>query len=145
MAIQRMEHIGVVVEDLDAAIAFFVDLGMELEGRTPVEGDWVDRVVGLEGVRVDIAVVRTPGGQGKLELTRFHSPQSPPVEPSAPANTPGIRHLLFAVDDLDATLARLRPHGADLVGEVTEYANMFRLCYVRGPEGIIIELSESIG
>jgi len=140
-----MEHIGVVVDDLDAAVAFFVELGMELEGRATVEGPWVDGVIGLDDVRVDVAIVQTPGGQGKLELTKFQRPAATSAEPYAPANVPGIRHILFAVDDLDDVLTRLRPHGAELVGEVQRYEDMFRLCYVRGPEGIIVELSEKIG
>lgn len=120
MTVKRMEHIGVVVTDLDAATAFFLDLGLELEGRTTVEGEWVDRIVGLGGVRSDIVMLRTPDGQGKLELARFHSPVSSEGDAGAPANAVGLRHLLFSVDDVEGTLAKLRPHGAELVGEVVE-------------------------
>lgn len=144
MAVRRMEHVGVVVEDLAAAVAFFLELGLELEGQAPVEGKWVDRVVGLDGVRVDVAIVRTPDGHGKLELATFHAPAGAAVEPGAPANTPGIRHLRFAVDDIEDVLARLRPHGAELVGEVARFEDSYLLCYLRGPEGIIIELAQEL-
>jgi len=140
-----MDHVGVVVDDLKAAIAFFVELGMELDGgTTPVEGDWVDRVVGLNEVRVEIAFVRSPEGSGRLELTKFHNPPATTAEPNAPANTFGLRRIMFAVDDIDDVLARLRTHGAELVGEVAEYEDMYRLCYVRGPEGIIVALAEQL-
>ncbi len=145
MTVQRMDHVGIVVDDLAAATAFFVELGLELQGEGQVEGAWVDRVVGLEGVRSEIAMMETPDGHARLELTRFQSPSSPRGDPQAPANTPGIRHLTFAVDDIDAVLARLRAHGAELVGEVETYEDVYRLCYVRGPEGIIVELAERIG
>src|SRR5437868_155805 len=145
MTIQRMDHVGIVVDDLAAATAFFVELGFKLLGGGPVEGDWVDRVVGLDGVRVEIAMVETPDGHGRLELVKFHAPPGRDGDRHAPANTPGIRHLAFAVDDLDAVVARLRGHGADLVGEVERYEDIYRLCYVRGPEGIIVELAERIG
>jgi catechol 2,3-dioxygenase-like lactoylglutathione lyase family enzyme len=144
MTIERMDHVGVVVEDLDAAKAFFVELGLKVSGEGSVEGDWVDRIVGLEGVRSDIAMVEAPDGRRLLELVKFHSPPTPSADRAAPANTPGISHLCFAVDDLDAVIARLRPHGAELVGAVEEGGG-FRLCYVRGPEGIIVELAEKIG
>ena len=144
MAIQRMDHVGIVVEDLAAATAFFLELGLKLQGEGPVAGEWVDRVVGLEGVRVDMAMLETPDGHGRLELARFHAPASPPGERHAPANSPGIRHLTFAVDDLDALLVNLRAHGAELVGEVERYKDIYRLCYIRGPEGIIVELAERI-
>ncbi|MCF3123715.1 VOC family protein [Streptomyces arenae] len=145
MAIQRMDHVGVVVDDLDAAIAFFLELGMELEGRGPAEGAWVDRVVGLDGVRVEFAMVRTPDGHSKLELTRFHSPEVIDTEPkAAPANTLGLRRIMFAVDDIDDTVARLRRHGAELVGEIARFEEMFRLCYVRGPADIIVALAEPL-
>ncbi len=140
-----MEHIGVVVDDMAAAIAFFVELGLELDGETSVEGRWVDRIVGLDGVRADIAVLRTPDGHSRLELSKFHAPTAVSAEPNAPANVPGIRHILFAVDDIDDVLARLQARGAELVGEVTQYENSYRLCYVRGPQGIIVELAEQIG
>jgi catechol 2,3-dioxygenase-like lactoylglutathione lyase family enzyme len=144
MTIQRMEHVGVVVDDLLAAIAFFVELGLELEGETPVEGRWVDRIVGLDGVRADIAIVRTPDGHSRLELTKFHRPTATSAEPDAPANTPGIRHISFAVDDIEDVLARLQAQGAELVGELEQYENSYRLCYVRGPAGIIVELAEQL-
>ena len=145
MTIQRMDHVGVVVDDLEAAIAFFVELGMELEGEAPIEGPWVDRVNGLDGVRVDIAMMRTPDGQGRLELTKFHTPTAISSEPrNAPGNTLGLRSIMFAVDDIDATVAGLRAHGAELVGEVVQYQDSYRLCYVRGPEGIIVALAEQL-
>ncbi|MDT0331746.1 VOC family protein [Nocardiopsis lambiniae] len=140
-----MDHVGVVVDDLAAAIAFFVELGMELEGEMPVEGRWVDRVVGLDGVRVDIAMMRTPDGHGRIELTRFHAPEVIRGEPeNAPANTLGIRRIMFAVEDIEDVLARLRAHGAELVGELARYEDSHRLCYVRGPEGIIVALAQQI-
>jgi catechol 2,3-dioxygenase-like lactoylglutathione lyase family enzyme len=145
MTIQRMDHVGIVVEDLAAATAFFLELGLKLQGEGPVEGGWVDRVVGLEGVRAEIAMMETPDGHGRLELTKFHAPSGRGGDEHAPANTPGIRHVTFAVDDLDAVLASLRAHGAELVGEVERYGDRYRLCYVRGPEGIIVELAEQIG
>jgi catechol 2,3-dioxygenase-like lactoylglutathione lyase family enzyme len=140
----RLEHVGIVVNDLAAAKAFFVELGLELEGEVPVEGRWVDRVVGLDGVRADITIMRTPDGHGKIELARFHAPPSPDGAARAPSNALGIRHILFAVEGIDDVLDRLRAHGAELVGEVEQYENMYRLCYVRGPEGIIVELAEKI-
>jgi catechol 2,3-dioxygenase-like lactoylglutathione lyase family enzyme len=145
MTIQRMEHVGIVVDDLAAATAFFGELGLELQGEWPVEGDWVDRVVGLEGVRVDSAMMETPDGHGRLELVKFHAPSGRGGDRHAPANTPGLRHLAFAVDDIDAAVASVRARGAELVGEVERYENSWRLCYVRGPEGIIVELAEQIG
>jgi len=145
MTIQHMDHVGVVVDDLAAATAFFVDLGLEVRGESAVEGDWVDRIVGLEGVRVDTAMVATPDGHGRLELSKFHAPSGPDGDRHAPANTPGIRHVTFAVDDIDAAVARTRAHGAKLVGEVERYKDVFRLCYLRGPAGIIVELAERIG
>ena len=140
-----MEHVGIVVDDLAAATEFFVKLGLELQGEATVEGRWVDRVVGLEDVRVDIAMMRTPDGNGRLELTKFHSPSIQGDNGHAPANTPGIRHVAFAVKDIDGIVAGLRARGAELVGELECYQNTYRLCYVRGPEGIIIELAERIG
>jgi catechol 2,3-dioxygenase-like lactoylglutathione lyase family enzyme len=145
MTIQRMDHVGIVVEDLAAATAFFVELGLQLQGEASVEGDWVDRVVGLEGARTEIAMMETPDGHGRVELAKFHAPQGPSGDRRAPANAPGIRHLTFAVDDLDAILAKLRARGAEPVGEVERYRDIYRLCYVRGPEGIIVELAEEIG
>jgi catechol 2,3-dioxygenase-like lactoylglutathione lyase family enzyme len=144
MAVQRMEHVGIVVEDLPAAIEFFVELGLGVQGEGSVEGGWVDRIVGLDGVRADFAIMQTPDGNGRLELTKFHSPSNPAGDGQAPANTPGIRHILFAVDDIDAVVARLRARGAELVGEVVSYENVYRLCYIRGPEGIIVELAERL-
>ena len=145
MTIQRMDHVGVVVDDLKAAIAFFVELGMELEGEARIEGPWVDRVNALDGVRVDIAMMRTPDGQGRLELTKFHAPTAASAEPeNAPGNTLGLRSIMFAVDDIDATVAGLRARGAELVGEVAQYQDSYRLCYVRGPEGIIVALAEQL-
>jgi catechol 2,3-dioxygenase-like lactoylglutathione lyase family enzyme len=146
MTIQRMDHVSVVVGDLEAAIAFFAELGMELEGQAPVEGPSVDRVSGLDGVRVDIAMMRTPDGHGRLELTKFHAPAAIGGEPeNAPANTLGLRSVMFAVDDMDATVAGLRARGAELIGEVTQYEDSYRLCYVRGPAGIIVALAEQLG
>ncbi len=145
MTIQRMDHVSVVVGDLEAAIAFFVALDMELEGEAAIEGRWVDRVNGLDGVRVDIAMMRTPDGHGRLELTKFHTPTAISPEPeNALGNTLGLRSIMFAVDDIDATVAGLRAHGAELVGEVAQYQDSYRLCYVRGPEGIIVALAEQL-
>jgi len=140
-----MDHVGVVVEDLGAATAFFVAIGFKLQGGGLVEGDWVDRVVGLEAIRVEIAMVESADGQGGLELVKFHAPKGPHGDRHAPANTPGIRHIAFAVDDIDAVVAGLRARGTELVGEVERYEDLYRLCDVRGPEGIIVELAERIG
>jgi catechol 2,3-dioxygenase-like lactoylglutathione lyase family enzyme len=140
-----MDHVGIVVEDLAAATAFFVELGLKLQGESPVQGGWVDRVVGLEGVRAEIAMLETPDGHGRIELAKFHAPPGRAGERHAPANTPGIRHITFAVDDIDDVLARVQARGAELVGEVERYENIYRLCYIRGPEGIIVELAERIG
>ena len=145
MSIQRMEHIGIVVDDLAAAAEFFVELGLVLQGETTVEGRWVDHVVGLEGVRADIAMMQTPDGHSRLELTKFHSPSVESDNRQALANTPGIRHIAFRVEEIDAVVARLLARGAELVGELQRYKDIYRLCYVRGPEGIIIELAERIG
>lgn len=145
MAIQRMEHVGIVVDDLAAATEFFVELGLKLEAEVPVEGRWVDRIVGLDNVRADIAMLQTPDGHGRLELTKFHMPSSQGGDGNAPANTPGIRHVAFAVDDIDSVVASLRSRGFELVGELERYQDSYRLCYVRGPEGIIVELAERIG
>ena len=145
VTIQRMDHVSVVIDDLEAAIAFFAELGMELEGRAPIEGRSVDRLNALDGVRVDIAMMRTPDGHGRLELTKFHTPTAVSAEPEhAPPNTLGLRSVMFAVDDVDTTLASLRTHGAELVGEVTQYQDSYRLCYVRGPAGIIVALAEQL-
>ena len=140
-----MEHVGIVVDDLAAATAFFVELGLKLQGEGPVEGGWVDRVVGLEGVRAEIAMLETPDGHGRIELAKFHAPPGRGGDRHAPANAPGIRHVTFSVDDIDAVLASLQAHGASLVGEVGRYEDRYRLCYIRGPEGIIVELAQRIG
>jgi catechol 2,3-dioxygenase-like lactoylglutathione lyase family enzyme len=140
-----MDHIGVVVDDLAAAIAFFVELGLELDGQASVEGRWVDGVVGLNGVKADIAILQTPDGHGRLELSKFHAPAAVSAEPNAPANALGIRHILFAVDDLQDVLSRLQARGAELVGSVEQYQDSYRLCYIRGPGGIIVELAEQLG
>jgi catechol 2,3-dioxygenase-like lactoylglutathione lyase family enzyme len=145
MAIQRMDHVGIVVDDLAAAIEFFVELGLELDGEWLIEGRWVDRIVGLEGVRTDNAMLRTPDGNVRVELSKYHSPNHHGDNPHAPANTPGIRHISFAVEDIDAVVAGLRARGSELVGELERYKDTYRLCYVRGPEGIIVELAERIG
>ena len=140
-----MEHVGIVVDDLAGATEFFVKLGLTLLGEAPVEGRWVDRVIGLEGVRAKIAMLQTPDGHGRLELTKFHSPSTQDGNRNAPANALGIRHIAFAVEGIDAVVAGLRARGAELVGELERYENSYRLCYVRGPEGIIVELAERIG
>src|SRR6476659_5274888 len=144
MTVQRMDHVGIVVDDLAAAIEFFAELGLLLEGEAPVEGPWVDRMIGLEGVRADIAMMQTPDG-GRIELSKFHSPSGQGERQDAPANAPGIRHLSFAVEEIDALVARLQARGAELVGELGRYEDIYRLCYVRGPAGIIVELAERIG
>ena len=145
MTVQRMDHVGIVGDDLAAAKAFFVELGLEPQTEGSVAGAWVDRVVGLQGVRAQIAMLETPDGQGRIELAKFHAPQGQSGDHHAPANTPGLRHLTFAVDDVDAVVARLRAHGAELVGDIERYEDRYRLCYVRGPEGILVELAERIG
>jgi catechol 2,3-dioxygenase-like lactoylglutathione lyase family enzyme len=145
MTIERMDHVSIVVADLAAAIEFFEALGLELDGEGSVEGSEVDRIIGLEGARSDLAFVRTPDGHGRIELVKFNSPPLRGGNPEAPVNTPGLSHLCFAVDDLDATLARLQAKGGELVGEVVSYGNSYKLCYVRGPEGVIVELAEKLG
>src|SRR6202165_973320 len=142
--IKRMDNVGIVVDDLKAAIAFFVELGLELEGETTVEGQWVDRCVGLEGVRSDIAMLKTPDGHGRLELSKFHTPPATTAEPNAPVNKLGMGRIMFAVEDIQDVLARLKAHGAELVGEVVQYEDQYRLCYVRGPEGLIVALAEEL-
>jgi catechol 2,3-dioxygenase-like lactoylglutathione lyase family enzyme len=145
MTIRRMDNVLIVVDDLEAATAFFAELGMEPEGATQVEGPWVDRVVGLDGVRADIVMMRTPDGHGRVELSKFQTPPAISSEPrNAPANTLGIRRIMFAVDNVEDVLARLRTLGAELVGEIAQYEESYRLCYVRGPEGIIIGLAEQL-
>jgi len=145
MTLQRMDHVGIVVDDLAAATEFFAELGLELQGERALEGRWVDRIVGLDGVRTELAMMQTPDGNGRLELVKFHSPSSPGDNRHAPANTPGIRHIAFEVEDIDAVVARLRARGGELVGELERYEDIYRLCYLRGPEGIIVELAEKIG
>ena len=146
MTIRRMDNVLIVVDDLEAATAFFAELGMELEGQTTVEGPWADSVVGLEGIRADITMMRTPDEHGRVELTKFHTPPAVRAEPeSAPANALGIRRIMFTVDDIDDVVARLRSHGAELVGEIAQYENSYRLCFLRGPEGIIVGLAEQLG
>ena len=140
-----MDHVGIVVDDLAAATEFFVELGLKPQGEGSVEGAWVDRIVGLEGVQADLAMMQTPDGNGRLELVKFHSPSNEGGNGHSPANAPGIRHISFVVDDIDAVVAGLRARGAEFVGELERYEDIFRLCYVRGPEGIIVELAERIG
>jgi catechol 2,3-dioxygenase-like lactoylglutathione lyase family enzyme len=145
MTIKRLDHISVVVEDLPAAIDFFTVLGMTVEGRAPVEGPWVDRINGIEGIQVDIVMMTTPDGHGKLELTYFRNPKLVPIEPAiAPPNALGLRSVMFTVESVDDTVARLRAHGAELIGEVVQYEHMYRLCYMRGPAGIIVSLAEEL-
>ena len=144
MTLHRMDHVGVVVEDLAAAVAFFVELGLELEGETTVEGEFPDKLIGLDGVRADIAFMRTPDGHSRVELSAFHTPASTTGAPWAPVNVPGIPRLTFVVDAVDDVLDRLRPHGAELVGEMTQYDDIYRYCYVRGPAGVIVGLCEEL-
>jgi catechol 2,3-dioxygenase-like lactoylglutathione lyase family enzyme len=145
MALLRMDNVGIVVDDLNAAIAFFIELGLTLEGETTVEGRWVDQVVGLNKVRADIVMMRTPDGHGRLELSKFHKPKAVSAEPkNAPANTLGIRRIMFAVEDIEDTLARIRTHGAEILGELAQYEDKYRLCYVRGPEGILVALAQQL-
>ena len=145
MTLKRLEHVGIVVDDLAAAAEFFVELGLVVQVEAPVAGRWVDRIVGLDDVRADIVIMQTPDGHGRLELTKFHSPPSPDGDRHAPANAPGIRHISFAVEDIDSMVAGLRVRGFDLVGELERYEDSYLLCYVRGPEGIIVELAEKLG
>jgi catechol 2,3-dioxygenase-like lactoylglutathione lyase family enzyme len=146
MAIQRMDHVGIVVDDLPAAIGFFTELGMTLDGQASVEGDWVDQVNGMAGVRADIVMMRTPDGHSGVELTTFRAPDLVSAEPaSAPPNTLGLRNIMFAVDGLDDVVARLGAHGGTLLGEVAQYEDIYRLCYLRGPGGIIVALAEELG
>ena len=141
----RRDNVGIVVEDLKAAVAFFVELGLQLEGETTVEGQWVDRIVGLDGVRSDIVMMKTPDGHSRLELAKFHKPTAINNEPNTPVNKLGIGRIMFAVTDIDDVVARLKKRGAELVGEVVQYEDMYRLCYLRGPEGILIALAEQLG
>ena len=144
-SIQSLENVGIVVDDLAAAKAFFVELGLEQVGEAEVAGEWVDRVVGLEDVRCELSILQTPDGHGRLELMRFNSPAAREGDTNAPPNTLGIRRIAFSVDDIDAAVARLRDRGLELLGEVVRYEDIYRLCYVRGPEGIIVMLAERIG
>lgn len=145
MTVQRMDNVGIVVEDLDAAIAFFTELGLVLEGRMPIEGKWADGVTGLRNMRVEIAMLRTPDGHSRIELSRFHAPPVVADHRDAPVNALGYLRVMFTVDDIDDTLGRLRRRGAVLVGEVARYADAYRLCYIRGPEGILIGLAQELG
>jgi len=146
MTTPRMDHVSLIVDDLEAAIAFFTELGLESEGVAAVEGDWVDRVNGIDDVRVDIVMMSTPDGHGKLELTQFRSPDVlTPSPANATPNLLGLRSVMFEVDDIDDTVERLRAHGGELVGEIADYERYYRLCYLRGPGGAIIALAESIG
>ena len=140
-----MDNVGIVVDDLAAATAFFLELGLELDGEATVEGRWVDRIIGLDDVRADIAMMRTPDGHGRLELTKFHTPSAARAETNGPVNDLGIRRIMSAVEDIDDVVARLRAHGAELMGEVGQYEDSYRLCYVRSPEGIIVGLAEQVG
>jgi catechol 2,3-dioxygenase-like lactoylglutathione lyase family enzyme len=145
MTIKSLDHVSVVVEDLPAAVAFFTALGMAVQGEAQLEGPWVDRINALEGIQVEIVMMRTPDGHGRLELTKFRHPELVELEPAiAPPNALGLRSVMFAVESLDDTLARLRAHGAELVGEVAQYEDTYRLCYVRGPAGIIVALAEEL-
>src|SRR4051795_8640270 len=145
MALRRMDNVGIVVEDLPATIAFFQELGLELEGRATIEGEWAGRVTGLRDQRVEIAMMRTPDGHSRLELSRFLTPAPIADHRNAPVNALGYLRVMFAVDDIDDTLARLRKHGARLVGELLDYEDVYRLCYIRGPEGLLIGLAEQLG
>jgi catechol 2,3-dioxygenase-like lactoylglutathione lyase family enzyme len=146
MTLKRMDNVLIVVDDLEAVKVFFIALGMELEGETTVEGPSVDRLVGLQNVRATLALMRTPDGHGRIELDKFHTPEAIRTGPeNAPVNALGIRRIMFAVDDIDDVVARLRAHGAELVGEMVQYEEMYRLCYIRGPEGIIVALAEQLG
>ncbi|WP_373047001.1 VOC family protein [Vulgatibacter sp.] len=145
MSVRRLDNVGIVVEDLAAAIAFFTELGLELEGEMPVEGRWVDRIIGLDDVRVDIAMMRTPDGHGRVELARYRRPEVVSLEPkNPPANTLGLTRIMFAVDDIDDVVARLQARGGELVGEIAQYEDKYRLCYLRGPAGIIVALAEQL-
>ncbi len=145
MSLQRMDNVAIVVDDLDAAVEFFTELGMELEAKAEIEGLFADQAVGLDGVRSDIAMMRTPDGHSRLELTKYHNPAASHADPaSPPPNTLGLHRVMFAVDDIDDVIARLRTHGAELLGEVAQYENMYRLCYLRGPAGIIVALAEQL-
>jgi catechol 2,3-dioxygenase-like lactoylglutathione lyase family enzyme len=145
MTIKRLDNIGIVVENLDAAIDFFTELGLELEGRAPIEGDWADGVTGLKNMRCEIAMLKTPDGHGRLELSKFHAPPVVNDHRTAPVTSLGYLRVMFAVENIDDLLTRLQKYGATLVGEVVNYQNIYRLCYIRGPEGILIGLAEQLG
>src|SRR4026207_2550112 len=145
MTVKRMDNVGIVVEDIDAAVAFFIELGLELEGRAPVEGEWADGITGLRGLRVEIAMMRTPDGHSRLEISRFLAPPVVADHRSAPVNSLGYLRVMFTVEDLDDTLARLGKRGAKLVGRLVQYEDVYRLCYIRGPEGILIGLAQQLG
>ena len=145
MTVKRMDNVGVVVEDLDAAIEFFTELGLTLEGRMPIEGEWAGRVTGVRGQRVEIAMMRTPDGHGRLELSRFDAPAIASDHRTAPVNSLGYLRVMFTVEDIDDTLSRLSQLGATVVGEVVNYEDIYRLCYIRGPEGILIGLAQQLG
>lgn len=145
MTLRRMDNVLIVVENLEAAEAFFAELGMEVQGRTTVEGPWAGKVIGLDNVRADITMMRTPDGHGRVELSRFHTPPAVRAEPEdAPANALGIRRIMFAVEDINDVVDRLRSHGAELLDEIAQYENQYRLCFVRGPEGILVGLAEQL-
>lgn len=145
MAVERLDNVGIVVEDIEAAKAFFVELGLELDGEATVEGPWVDTAVGLDDVRSDIAMMRTPDGQARIELTRYHRPAAIASDPAAPPNTLGAFRVMFGVDDIDDTVTRLQAHGGTLVGGIARYEDLYRLCYLRGPAGVIVALAERLG
>jgi catechol 2,3-dioxygenase-like lactoylglutathione lyase family enzyme len=145
MSVRRLEHVGIVFDDLEAATAFFLDLGLEREGATPVRGDWVDNVIGLKDVQADVVMMRTPDGNGKLELTKFRTPVDTEGPHALAANRLGIRHIAFVVDDVNAVVGKLKGKGVSTVGKIQDYEDLYRLCYIRGPEGIIVELAEQIG
>ena len=145
MTVKRMDNVGIVVEDIDAAIEFFAELGLELEGRAPIEGDLADGVTGLPGMRVEIAMMRTPDGHSRLELSRFLTPPAVADHRNAPVNALGYLRAMFTVDDVEETVKRLRAHGAQLVGDVVQYEDAYKLCYIRGPEGLLIGLAEELG
>src|SRR3954451_6364139 len=145
MSVKRMDNVGIVVEDLDAAVGFFTELGLTLEGRAPIHGDWADAVTGLRGMRVEVAMMRTPDGHGRLELSRFLAPPVVADHRTAPVNALGYLRVMFTVEDIDDTLVRLGKRGAKVVGKVVQYEDIYRLCYIRGPEGILIGLAQEIG
>ena len=145
MRVKRMDNVGIVVENIDVAVEFFTELGLELEGRAPIEGDWADGVTGLRDMRVEIAMMRTPDGHSRLEISRFLAPPLVGDHRNAPVNALGYLRVMFTVEDIDDTLVRLGKRGAELVGKVAEYENMYRLCYIRGPEGILIGLAQELG